>query len=63
LDQINDVEKIHAVDERQATRADMGAAAQQAWIGENATLGTVNGCAWNIIMGDICTTLHRVTCN
>jgi hypothetical protein len=49
--------------DRQARRADKGAAASRPEIGETATLGAVNGCAWNIIMGYICTTLHRVTCN
>jgi hypothetical protein len=58
-----DVEKIHAqASDRQARRGDKGAAASRPRIGENATLGAVNGCAWNIIMGYICTTLHRVTC-
>jgi hypothetical protein len=47
----------------QARRGDKGAAASRPGIGENATLRTVNGYAWNIIMGYICTTLHRVTCN
>ena len=72
LDQIKHdgvvVEKIHAPEPgRQATdrRGEPTRVQQPAGpgIGEDATLGAVNGCAWNIIMGYICTTLHRVTCN
>ena len=63
------VEKIHArrqASERPTDRRGEPTRVQQPagpGIGEDATLGAVNGCAWNIIMGYICTTLHRVTCN